>query len=86
LGVGENGSEPTAHNILSDCVAFDLTHQEAARMLKEIQEQAQDEWKACLVKQGLSANAIDKLAQCVESLPQDTAPQSQSIFGPSVQR
>ncbi len=86
LGVGENGSEPTALNILSDCVAFDLTHQEAAKMLKEIQEQAQDEWKACLVKQGFSANALDKLAQCVASLPQDTAPQSQSIFVPPVQR
>ena len=86
LGIGENGAEPTAHNILSDCTAFDLTYQEAARILKEIQEQAQDEWKMCLVKQGLSASAIDKLAQCVESLPPDTPFESPLIFARPVQR
>ncbi len=71
MTLGGASSLATKEALLCDCLAFGLERQQAREILDAIESGVLDLWKECLQEQGLSEQAIDRLAPCFARLAVD---------------
>lgn len=68
--VGAGQAIPTEENLLADCFAFGLSTSQASIILADLTHKVGYHWRDCLVQQGLSIDAIERISPCFANLPE----------------
>lgn len=72
LNVGEQGSEATIANLLSQSDSFSLNHQQAIEIIDQVRDATRD-WEPELMRAEVSLNDLQAVRWCFEGLRETTA-------------
>jgi serine/threonine-protein kinase HipA len=64
MTLGGSESVASRQNLLADCASFGLSESQAASIIDDTVVRVQDNWRQCLLDQGVSVSGADRLRSC----------------------